>query len=134
MNLVEKLLKADKAGVEQLEERKMVSQKLSKILGEKNVEITIQEIPPRRYNQLTNTQYGENGEFLPERVFDAHTLICAEGIVEPNLKDKDLQTHFGASNPKELAEKLFKGECSKIAAQINKMCLVEEDTEKKLEN
>ena len=58
MNLVEKLLKADKAGVEQLEERKMVSQKLSKILGEKNVEITIQEIPPRRFNQLTNAQYG----------------------------------------------------------------------------
>lgn len=134
MNLVEKLLKADKAGVEQLEERKMVSQKLSKILGEKNVEITIQEISPRRFNQLTNAQYGENGEFLPERVFDVHTLICAEGIVEPNLKDKDLQAHFGASTPKDLAEKLFKGECSKIAAEINKMCLVEPDTEKKLEN
>lgn len=134
MNLVEKLLKADKAKVEQLEEKEMVSQKLSKALGEKNVKITIREIPPRRFNQLTAVQYDEDGTFLPERVFDAHTLICAEGIVEPNLKDKDLQTHFGASNPKELAEKLFKGECSRIAAEINKMCLVEPDTEKKSEN
>lgn len=134
MNLVEKLLKADKAKVEQLEEKEMVSQKLSKALGEKNVKITIREIPPRRFNQLTAVQYDEDGTFLPERVFDAHTLICAEGIVEPNLKDENLQAHFGTSNPKELAEKLFKGECSKIAAQINKMCLVEEDTEKKSEN
>lgn len=133
MNLVEKLLKADKADVEKLEERKMVSLKLSKVLGE-NTEITIREIPPRRFNQLTAVQYDEDGTFLPERVFDAHTLICSEGIVEPDLKDKDLQAHFGTSNPKELAEKLFKGECSKIATQINKMCLVEEDTEKKSEN
>ena len=133
MNLVEKLLKADKATVEQLEEKKMVSLKLSRTLGE-DTEITIREIPPRRYNQLTTTQYDEEGNFLPERLFDAHALICSEGIVEPDLKNKDLQTHFGVSNAKELAEKLFKGECSKIAAEINKMCLVEKDTEKKLEN
>lgn len=130
MNLVEKLLNVKKETTEQLEEKKMKSIKLAQLLGEEEVEITIREIQPQKFNHITAIQYGENGDFLPERVFDTQAMLCAESIVEPELKDKNLQEHFGCNTPKDLAIKLFKGEITKIATQINKMCMVE-DAEKK---
>ena len=36
-------------------------------------------------------------------------FMVVEAMAEPNLKDKDLQEHFGVKTPKDLAFKLFQG-------------------------
>lgn len=122
MNLVEKLLKVDARTVDELKKKKVLSSKLAEVLGESEpVEITIQELPAKRLNELAAKQYGKNGEVDASKAFDARAIVTGEAVIEPNLKDENLQSHFGCTNSKDLAAKLFKNEIAGIADEVSEL-------------
>ena len=95
MNLVEQLLQADAKKVEERATGTIKSKKLAKILGaEEPVDIQICEIGTRRLNDILAIQVDKKGNVDLSKSLDSKLLTCVEGIVEPSMKDKDLQKHF----------------------------------------
>ena len=134
MNLVEQLLQADVKRAEEKETKTLKSKRLAKILGqEEPVEIRISEISARRFSELCATPYNKSGDLDTAKMFDAKALICAEGIIEPSMKDKKLQEHFGCRTPKDLVIKLFGNEITNIHLQIDKLCGGSEEEKEELE-
>ena len=132
-NLVDRLMKADKAKLGEMRTGVFKSQKLADIIGETEpVEIKIHELKGRRMNALQSEQIKNNGEVDFEKVYDTQLRICVEGISEPNLKDKELQQHLGCSLATELCEKIFNSEVSLIADEISNLGIKIND--KKTEN
>ncbi|MCI8408702.1 MAG: hypothetical protein HFJ09_05445 [Lachnospiraceae bacterium] len=132
--LVDKLMKADAKKAGDLKKDTYSSKKLAEILGEEEkVEITIREIPSRRINDLSTYQYDRKGNMDYSKNFDAKLMTCVEGIIEPNLRDKELQAHFKCKTANELCEKLFGFEVNYISDAIMRLSDVEEDAEKDTE-
>lgn len=132
-NLVDRLMKADKAKAGEMRTGEFKSQKLAELLGETEpVEIKIHELKGRRMNAIQSEQIKGNGEIDFEKAYDAQLRICVEGISEPNLKDKKLQEHFECSLATELCEKIFNSEVSLIADEITNLGIKIND--KKTEN
>ena len=115
MNLIDKLLCVDKAKTEEKETKKIKSKKLERLVGE-NAEITIRELSGKRYNSLQAMLYDKNGNRDMAAVYDFNLMCCVYGIVEPDLKNKELMEHFGVSTPKDLAAVLFGVESGPIAS------------------
>lgn len=119
MNLVEKLMKADAKKADEREVGVFKSMQLSRILGEKDpVDVKIQELSARRKNELVAMAVDDNGRADMSKAYDANLKVVIAGVIEPNLKDKDLQEHFGCKMAVDLAEKLFKSEVTDIATAI----------------
>lgn len=120
MNLVDELLKADPSKSEELKTDVFESYSLAKILGlDGSIKVKVQQISERRVHDITAYQVKSNGKPDFSKVFDAELMFCTEGVVDPDLRNKDLQKHFGCSNAKELAEKLFSGEVSALSDAIS---------------
>lgn len=118
-NLVDRLMKVDKAKIGEMRTGVFKSQKLADIIGETEpVEIKIHELKGRRMNALQSEQIKNDGTVDFEKAYDTQLRICVEGISEPNLKDKELQQHLGCSLATELCEKIFNSEVSLIADEI----------------
>lgn len=123
MNLVEQLLKADVKNAKELETGVFQSHRLAKILGteEKTVPVKIREIKTRRINDIASYQFKNNGDYDMTKSYDAALMMCVEGCVEPDLTDKDLQSHFGCSSAKDLAETLFRVEARDLSDAISRL-------------
>lgn len=118
-NLVDRLMKVDKAKIGEMRTGVFKSQKIADIIGETEpVEIKIHELKGRRMNALQSEQIKNDGTVDFEKAYDTQLRICVEGISEPNLKDKELQQHLGCSLATELCEKIFNSEVSLIADEI----------------
>jgi hypothetical protein len=134
-NLVDELLKADAAKAVERPTGVFKSKRLQAIIGaEEPVEVKIRAIKPRRLNDVVGYARRSNGDIDYTRTYDASLLACMEGIVEPDLKNKDVQKHFGAATPKDLAEILFDTEANMISAEIIKLSGISEDTEEEVKN
>ena len=49
-------------------------------------------------------------------------MIVVDGLVEPNVRDNELQKHFGAATPKDLVKILFRGaELTSLADKITEL-------------
>lgn len=123
MNLVDKLLKADTKKADELETGVFKSKRLAKILGMKKetADITIREVKSRRVNDIMAYQVDGKGRMDFSKSFDAKLMMCIEGVVDPDLRNKDLQKHFGVGNAKELAEKIFGIEVTDISDEISRL-------------
>ena len=64
-------------------------------------------------------------------MFKAQSLIVVEGVTEPSLKDAELQKHFGAASPVDLAQILFPGgELTSVFNEVAKLSgFIEDDDE-----
>lgn len=136
-NLVDRLMKVDKAKIGEMRTGVFKSQKLADIIGETEpVEIKIHELKGRRMNALQSEQIKNDGTVDFEKAYDTQLRICVEGISEPNLKDKELQQHLGCSLATELCEKIFNSEASLIADEIANLGIKINDkkTENKIKN
>ena len=143
MTLVDKLLKADVKKADEFESVKFASKRLAKILGvEKTdekvptVDVTLTEIGSRRINDIMAYQLRKNGEVDFSKTYDAKLMLCVEGITDPDLRNKDLQTYFGVDSAKALCEKLFGSEVNTISDKIASISGVDsdEDTEQEIKN
>ena len=128
MNLIDKLMKADAAKADERLTGVFKSRQLARILGEKGtVDVEIRELSQRRKNELISSAVEGNGEIDVSKSYDANLKVLVSGITNPNLKDKDLQEHFGCKMAIDLAEKLFKSEVGDIAAEIFKLGTIDAD-------
>ncbi|MDR1700311.1 MAG: hypothetical protein LBR68_03890 [Lachnoclostridium sp.] len=125
MNLVEKLVKIDKKDYEQIEVKKIKSKMIARRLkvseDSEDAEITIKAIDGDLFAELTATSVDKKGNVIIGKAFSANAKIVAVGLVEPNLKDKELLNHLGAATPEAAAKKIFNGEINKIAAEISEL-------------
>ena len=56
-------------------------------------------------------------------------------MVSPDMKDRELQKHFGCATPKDLLDKFFNGgEISKIADAVTELSGYGKDKKKKVKN
>ena len=112
------------------------SKKLAKILGaEEPVDIQICEIGTRRLNDILAIQVDKKGNVDLSKSLDSKLLTCVEGIVEPSMKDKDLQKHFHCATPKDLALALFGFEVTAISDAICELSgVTDEDNEEEIKN
>lgn len=135
MNLVEKLMAVDKGEFDKIEKKELVSSQLSKLMGEKAC-ITIHAVDGDHFSALSASGLDKEGEIDYNRAFNTNAKIVAAGVIEPNLKDKELLKHLGAATPADAAKKIFKGEINKISLEIAKLSGFEneEKTEKEVKN
>lgn len=120
MNLIDKLLQIDKKKITEKKEKTYESGRMQELIGDS--EIVIREIDPERLSELQcNAVDGKTGTADLSKVYGVNLLITTEGVVNPDLKNKDLQQHFGAASPKELAKLLFKSEVMEIAEAITEL-------------
>lgn len=117
MNLVEKLLAVDKKEFDKIETKKLKSKQLSNFVGE-DAEITIQAVDGDLFGGLTASGLDKNGDVNYSNAFSTNAKIAAAGIMDPNLKDKQLLQHLGVATPADAAKKIFKGEINRISSEI----------------
>lgn len=135
MNLVDQLLKADAKKINDLDTGVYLSNKLAKVLGQDEpVEVVIREIPSRRLNELVAYQLDKKGNVDFAKTFDTKLMLCLEGIVEPSMRNKDLQEHFGAKTGTDLAEKLFGNEINEISDAISALSGLVGNEEEEVKN
>lgn len=135
MNLVDQLMKADAKKINDLDTGVYLSKKLAKVLGQDEpVEITIREIPSRRLNDIVAYQLDKKGNVDFAKSFDTKLMVCLEGIVEPSMRNKDLQEHFGAKTGTDLAEKLFGSEVNEISDAISALSGLVGNEEEEVKN
>ncbi len=135
MNLVDQLLKADAKKINDLDTGVYKSKKLAKVLGQDEpVEITIREIPSRRLNDIVAFQLDKKGNVDFAKTFETKLMVCLEGIVEPSMRNKDLQEHFGAKSGTDLAEKLFGSEINEISDAISALSGLVGNEEEEIKN
>lgn len=130
MNLVEKLLKIDKAEFEKIETKEIASKSLAKLFGvEEDVKVKVKAIDGDLFTEISATGLDKKGDVEIEKTFSTNAKIVAAGIVEPDLKDEALLKHLGVPTPAEAAKKIFKGEINKIAIEISELSGFSDDEE-----
>ena len=121
MSLVDKLMAIDKGKFAEGQTGELQAKRLSKILGEPVV-IKVKALSGDQYTDITTRLVDKRGNADFSKSYDVNALLVVEGVVEPSLKDKDLQAHFGAATPKELAKLLFPGgELTDVANKITEL-------------
>ena len=133
MSLVDKLMSVDKDTFVKEETAEIKARHMSKLLGEETY-IKVKGVSSDRFMEITSLMIGADGKRDFSKSLDSAALLAVEGIVEPNLKNKDLQEHFGAVTPKELAKILFKGsELTKITEKITELSGFSDDEDEAVE-
>lgn len=135
MNLVDELLKIDSKKTEELETGVFRSKKLAKLLGAKSdtVDVKFSEVKSRRLNDIISYQVDRKGRFDYAKSFDAKLMLCVEGLIDPDLRNKDLQKHFECDNAKELCEKIFGSEINELSDAISALSGIEQDEDEEME-
>lgn len=134
MSIVDKLLKLDAGKLEEKPEKVIEIPRLTELLGEPFL-VRCTNLTGERYAELTAVAVSKSGKFDYMKAHKANTLIAAEGIVEPDMKNEEIQKHFGCSTPKDLVEKLFNGgEISKIADVITDLSGYGKESDEEVKN
>ena len=134
MNIVDLLLKLDSGKLTIAPTKKVRIRRLSEMAGE-DVYFTVKAISGRRFTELSEQVYGEDGEAEMGKSYDANLMIAVEGIVEPDLRNTDLLKHYGCATPKDLAEKLLNGgEITKLSGVIADLSGYGKDKEAEIKN
>ena len=96
------------------------AKRLSEIAGE-DVFVTVSALPGDRYAEISTTSV-RNGKLDFSRVYDMQSLMVAEAVKDPDLKNAELQRHFGAATPRDLARILFPGgEIARLADVVTEL-------------
>lgn len=117
MNLVDKLLAADAKKFHEKRTGKFEVKRISEIIGEK-FEVILQEINTKEYQSLQMEILDRKGKPNFEKTYDINCKVLLKGVIEPDLKDEKLQKHFGAADPMDMVEILFKGDDMTDAVEI----------------
>lgn len=130
MSLAEKLLALDAAKYKEKQTDTLEIKRLSKLTKEPFI-VTIKEVDSERMQELQAMMLDSNGKVDYTKARTVNAILCAEGVIEPDLGDAKLQKHFGAASAKELAEIIFKGaDLGKVAdALVNLGNFTEEEEE-----
>lgn len=131
MSLVDKLLKIDIADVTEMPTGEIEIKRLSEKIGEPFI-VQCRAINGKRLGDFRkmSIDYGKKGQLKEVDTTKIKELTLLNGIVEPNLKDDKLKTHFGVVTPDDLLYKLFlAGEIDDIYELIQNLSGYEDDEE-----
>lgn len=107
-SLTETLLNADVSKFEERATAKVYSPFLTKKVGSrKKLYVTLRQMSPRKYNEITATQYDQYGNVDPTKAYDMGIELLSESIVDPDIKDENLISHFGVNTKYGLVEKML---------------------------
>ena len=135
MNTFERLLKADAAKASEMQTKVIKSKRLAFILGEEEpVDMTIRALPTRDIQYVQEFLSDKNGNVIPGRYLDANFIICAKGIVDPDVNKQELISHFEAKDAKALVEKIFQAEAANIASEIMSLSGADQDIKTEIKN
>ena len=128
MNLIDKLLQAEASDTKKRNKRILKSKRLCRLINgtEGTEDITIQQVSPKKANELQAMLIKNNGELNLDKSMEAELRWLMEGVVNPPLNDSSLLEHFNCKTPKDLAAVLFREEISAIAKEIQKLSVTEE--------
>ena len=105
---ISELMKMDRGLVKEVPTKEVYAKHLSKILG-KRVTVKVKALSGNTSCSLVGVSKDKKGDLDMTKLYKAQSLIVVEGMVEPSLKDKELQEHFGAVSPTDLAAMFFPG-------------------------
>jgi hypothetical protein len=135
MSLTDELLKADTKKINELKEGVYESKMLAQAIGkEGTVKVKIREIPTRRLVELMDGTISNSSEVHMLKMYEASKKVVLAGVVDPDLKDKDLQAHFGCNMGIDLVEVLFKGEVMDLSNAIQSLSSLAEASEEDIKN
>lgn len=118
--IIDFLMSIDRDKLTEVPTEKVRAKRLSEIAGE-DVFVTVSALPGDRYAEISTTSV-RNGKLDFSRVYDMQSLMVAEAVKDPDLKNGDLQRHFGAATPRDLARILFPGgEIAKLADVVTQL-------------
>jgi hypothetical protein len=107
MNTLDLLLKAN---IPVLPEKEVKIKRLSAICGEPIV-FRLKALPYNRVSEITSSQKDD---------MNVHILLA--GVIEPDLRDKNLMEKYSAVTPAELVKKLLlPGEIEDISREIERL-------------
>ena len=114
--------------------RKLKIKRLSELTGADFI-VTVKGISAKRFTELVSDIKTKDGNVDLSKAYDANVKIATAGLVDPSLKDKDLQEHFGASTPGQLIEAIFNGaEIGAMADAITELSGFSGDVIEKVKN
>jgi len=118
---IQTLMKLDREKVMEVPSKEVKAVHLSNLLGEDSY-ITIKALSGNQYMDLLATARNKKNDLDMSKMFKAQSLIVVEGVTEPSLKDSELQEHFGAASPVDLAQILFPGgELTSVFNEVAKL-------------
>lgn len=132
MELLQKLLQIDKNDVRNRRKGTYKSGNMQKLVGDPTIGIT--EIDAERLTELQTLPLDKDGSYDYQRSYTVNAMVVAEGVVDPDLTNKDLQEHFGAKNAVDLTKMLFKTEVAEIAMKIAELSSPEVVNDEEIKN
>lgn len=125
---IELLMALDRGKLAEVPTEKVRAKRLSKVAGQ-DVYVTVSAIAGDQYTGIVSGAVSAKGrEVDAARLYDMQALIVAEAMVEPDLKSTELQRHYGAATPRDLAKILFPGgEIISIADVVTRLSGYGED-------
>lgn len=125
---IELLMALDRGKLAEVPTEKVRAKRLSKVAGQ-DVYVTVSAIAGDQYTSIVSGAVSAKGrEVDAARLYDMQALIVAEAMVEPDLKSTELQRHYGAATPRDLAKILFPGgEIISIADVVTRLSGYGED-------
>ena len=108
MSNIDLLMGLDADKITEIPTKELKLTRLSKLTGADFI-VKLKALPAKRFTELVTGISGKDGTVDAAKAFDANMRVVLAGLVDPSLKDKDLQEKFGCSTPGQLLEKLFTG-------------------------
>lgn len=106
MSLYDKLMAVDDNVIREKKTKEVHSERLSALFGV-DTDITLQALPYRQVKKIMDAALKDNGRMDPDRETDARCHLIRLSAKDIPFGDSELQRKFGASDPKDLVEKLF---------------------------
>ena len=135
MSLTQKLLQIDRGQFQKEEILEVKAKRLSEIMREE-IMLKFRALSGKEYTSIASTAVRDKGGVDYSKAYDVNALMICEALMEPSLKDKELQKHFGVASPKDLAFLFFPGmELTVLADKVTKFSgFLEEDEVKEVKN
>ncbi|BAL85204.1 phage related protein (plasmid) [Selenomonas ruminantium subsp. lactilytica TAM6421] len=121
--MIDKLLAADAKKITELQTRKYEVKRLTEALGEK-FELTLRAIPAQRYAEIQSDAVDmKGGKIGNVDLYKMQIETLAAGIIDPDIKNKELLKHFGAVTPHDLIATLLNpAEITEAAGVVSELC------------
>ena len=130
---IDMLMRLDREKVAELPVKDIKANRLSQLMGQ-DVTVEIKALAGDTYMDLLATATNKKGNVDVSKTYRAQALIVVEAMQSPSLKDKELQVHFGAASPIDLAKTLFPGgELTKIFQEVADLSGFGDDEDEDLE-
>ena len=102
-------------------EREIEIPRLSK-KAKKPFKVKIHAISAKRFTKLATGITGKDGQVQLDKAYDVNVALTLAGMVDPDMKNKELMEKLGCSTPGELLEKIFRpSEIGTIADTITEL-------------